>query len=154
MIGACVAPTRQRVADAEIVINLTRMDRVRNAIRRQMSSSRLGPETLCRELGMSRTQLYRLLEGEGGVAHYIQRFRLQEVYASLSNPAVTDSISVVAARHGFPDPSSFGRIFRRAFGITPTEVRAAAQAGMPMLIPAKPIVQADLLTLRNCLRSL
>ena len=48
-------------------IDLTLMERVRQAVRRNLRSPSLGPDKLCREAATSRSQLYRLLEGEGGV---------------------------------------------------------------------------------------
>ena len=64
-------------------IDLTLMERVRQAVRRNLRSPSLGPDKLCREAATSRSQLYRLLEGEGGVAHYIQRRRLSESFSML-----------------------------------------------------------------------
>jgi hypothetical protein len=43
------------------------MDRVK-AVRRDLRSSSLGPDKLWREAAISRSQLHRVLEGEGGVA--------------------------------------------------------------------------------------
>jgi len=85
---------------------------------------------LCRELGMSRSSLYRLLECEGGVAQYIQRLRLLESLAQLSDPSNRKPIAVIADELGLIDPSSFSRAFRRQFGISPTDAREAAQAGL------------------------
>ena len=83
MLGACLAPSADRVAEASRHIDLTLMERVRQAVRRNLRSPSLGPDKLCREAATSRSQLYRLLEGEGGVAHYIQRRRLSESYSML-----------------------------------------------------------------------
>ena len=85
---------------------------------------------LCRELGMSRSTLYRLLELEGGVAHYIRRLRLSVCLAQLSNPSNTKPIAMIAEELGLTDPSSFSRAFRRQFGISPSDVREAAQTGL------------------------
>ena len=57
-------------------IRVTLMERVRQAVRRNLRSPSLGPDKLCREAATSRSQLYRLLENEGGVKSYIQRRRL------------------------------------------------------------------------------
>ena len=85
---------------------------------------------LCRELGMSRSSVYRLLESEGGVARYIQRHRLAECFAQLSDPSNTKPVVEIADESGMPDPSSFSRAFRREFGLSPTDVREAARAGL------------------------
>jgi len=58
---------------------------------------------------MSRSNLYRLFEDTGGVARYIQRERLLEAHAVLTNPANSQSISAIAEDLCFADASSFSR---------------------------------------------
>ena len=66
MVGACLAPSVDRLAAAGRQIDLTLMERVRRAVRRNLALALVGPDRLCREAATSRSQLYRLLEGEGG----------------------------------------------------------------------------------------
>lgn len=153
MVAACVAPTAARTSEAAAQLDLTRLERVRQAIRRRLHSATLTPTSLCRDVGMSRSQLYRLLEGEGGVIRYIQRHRLRAIHTALSNPADDRAIAAIAEACGFYEPSTFSRIFRREFGATPSEVRAAARAGMAQAGPWKPSMGADLRSLSACLRS-
>ena len=87
MVSACLAPSADRLAEASSHIDLTLMERVRQAVRRNLRSPSLGPDKLCREAATSRSQLYRLLESEGGVAHYIQRRRLSESFSMLCDPS-------------------------------------------------------------------
>ena len=75
---------------------------------------------------MSRSNLYRLFEDTGGVARYIQRERLFEARAILSDPSTTRSISVISEDLCFADSSSFSRAFKREFGYAPSEARHAA----------------------------
>lgn len=153
MVASCVAPTAARVAQAGGHLDLTRLERVRQAIRRRLHSATLTPASLCRDVGMSRSQLYRLLEGEGGVIRYIQRHRLRAIHAALSDPANDRSIAAIAESCGFYEPSTFSRIFRREFGATPSDVRASARAGTVQAGPWKPSMGADLRSLSECLRS-
>ncbi|MBS7789858.1 helix-turn-helix domain-containing protein [Roseococcus sp. SDR] len=132
MIGACVQPSADRLAQAESQMEATRLARVRRAIRANLGSARLSPALLCRLAGTSRSQLYRLLEGEGGVARYIQKLRLEASHAALGDARDGRSIAQVAEACGFHDPSAFSRAFRREFGATPSEVRAAALAGQAL----------------------
>lgn len=132
MIAACVQPSPDRLAMAEGQMEATRLARVRRAIRANLGSARLSPQLLCRLAGTSRSQLYRLLEGEGGVARYIQKLRLEASHAALGDERDGRSIAQVAEACGFHDPSAFSRAFRREFGAAPSEVRAAALAGQPM----------------------
>lgn len=130
MVGAAVAPTAERIAIAGRQIDLGRLERVRQVVRRHLRTPALGPATLCRMAGMSRSNLYRLLEEKGGVARYIRSQRLIEAHAVLSNPANTKSISALAEDLCFADASSFSRAFRGEFGASPSEVRSAALLGL------------------------
>jgi AraC-like DNA-binding protein len=154
MLAACISPTQDRLAEAEMLTQLTQMERIRVAVRRRIASSRLGPAMLCRDVGVSRSQLYRILESEGGVARYIQHFRLQEAFARLGDAAADSTVATIATEHGFCDASSFSRAFRREFGVTPTEVRAAAKIGVPIQRCSKPALATDLPTLQSCLQAL
>src|SRR6516164_3536238 len=85
---------------------------------------------ICRLVGMSRSNLYRLFEDTGGVARYIQRERQLEAHAVLTDPASTQSISSIAEDLCLADASSFSRAFKREFGHSPGELRLAALAGL------------------------
>ena len=130
LIAACVAPSADRVASAKIQIDQGRLERVRQTVRAHLRSPRLGPDTLCRAVAMSRSNLYRLLESEGGVTHYIQRQRLLEARALLTDAKNKRPISAIAEELCFADASSFGRAFRAMFGHSASEARAAALAGL------------------------
>jgi len=126
MVAACIVPSRE---DAVPLLEHGRLERVRRAIRQNLRSPTLTPKRLCRLVGMSRSQLYRLFEPMGGVASYIQAERLREAYRALANPDILRGIHEVAEDLGFFDASAFSRTFRREYGCAPSEVRAAALAG-------------------------
>jgi AraC-like DNA-binding protein len=88
---------------------------------------------------MSRSNLYRLFEDKGGVARYNQRERLLEAHAILTDPATTESISAIAEDLCFADASSFSRAFKREFGHSPGEMRAATLAGLAPATPRGPV---------------
>lgn len=139
MIAACLAPSGNRIAEARPVINATLMERVRLTVRRNLRSPHLGPGLICRDAATSRSQLYRLLEGEGGVAHYIRKLRLSEAFSLLCNGPQNLTISEIAEALCFADSSAFARAFRREFGSSPTDIRVAARAGLsPVPIPHPP----------------
>jgi AraC-like DNA-binding protein len=89
MVVAVVAPSAERAAIARRQIDVGRKERVRQAVRRHLRTPTLAPKNLSRLVGMSRSNLYRLFEDAGGVARYIQRERLLEARAVLSDPATT-----------------------------------------------------------------
>jgi AraC-like DNA-binding protein len=155
MVGACLAPSAERVATAAGQIDISRFERARRVIKRHLRSPSLGPGLLCREVGMSRSQLYRLFDNDGGVARYIQRQRLLTSHAALSDVANTQSITTLAEELCFADASGFSRAFRREFGISPRDVRAQSLVGLPTPPPSRR--GPDLLearTLSDCLRAL
>src|SRR6185312_12664302 len=135
MLAACLAPSADRVTTARTQIHLTLLERVRQAVQRNLRSPSLGPDKLCREAAMSRSQLYRVLESEGGAAHYIQRLRLLESFTILCDVSNDHPIGKVAEMLCFADASSFSRAFRQEFGTTPREVRAASVAGQVRTAP-------------------
>jgi AraC-like DNA-binding protein len=151
MLLACLAPTADRQLVAHDHIKLTLMERVREAVRRNLRSPSLGPARLCREAAMSRSQLYRLLEHEGGAARFIQRQRLSESVAMLCNAGSNFRIAQVADLLCFADASSFSRAFRREFGMSPTDVREAASAGLPPIPPLKAKLGSGTRTFSDCL---
>lgn len=153
MVAACLAPSAGAMAEARTSIDATLMERVRRAVRMNLRSRSLGPETLCRGTAMSRSQLYRLLEGEGGVAHYIQRSRLAESFALLCDPSNGDSIGKIAELLCFADGSSFSRAFRREFGVSPSDARAAALVGGPAA-PSRGKMASGAPSFEECLQGL
>jgi AraC-like DNA-binding protein len=135
LVAACVAPSAVRVEAARVLIDVGRLERVRQMVRANLQSPLLGPQMLCRQVGMSRSNLYRLLESEGGVTSYIQRHRLMEARSRLSDSKNAQSITAMAHDLCFTDSSSFSRAFRAMFGVSPGDVRAtSANPGTPHLM--------------------
>lgn len=131
MVAAClltdVAPKSVSPEDVDVA----RLERIRQVVRRNLGSATLDSERLSRLAGVSRSQLYRLFEPHGGVARYVQNLRLRLAHAALTDPDCDTPIAQIGERVGFFDPSSFSRAFRREFGYTPGEVRAAGPGGLP-----------------------
>jgi AraC-like DNA-binding protein len=101
--------------------------RIDDVIFANIASARLDPARIAELVGVSRSTLYRLFEGSGGIAAHVQRMRLNGVRADLTDPArASEPISRVAERWGFYSVTSFNRAFRAAFGMTPGEARKGA----------------------------
>jgi AraC-like DNA-binding protein len=131
MIAACFRTTAQSVARARPVIEATLLERIRAHIETILGSPGLSADGLCQAFGLSRSALYRLFESLGGVSAYIQGRRLARAHADLAKPSKAPrKIYDVAYRWGFVSEAHFSRAFRRAFGVTPGDVRAGAMAGL------------------------
>jgi AraC-like DNA-binding protein len=153
MLAACLAPTVDRVAGAKCQIDSALMERVRRVVGKNLRCWTLGVGMVCREAGMSRSQLYRILEIEGGVANYIRRRRLKASFVLLSDISTNETIGRIAELLCFSDVSSFSRAFRREFGVSPREVRAAARAGLYPPTPPRGPSGSDINCFADCLRA-
>jgi len=129
MITACVCGTSDMMARAQPYLQAHQRARALAEIRRNLGSPRLTPQFVGRALGMSRSQLYRAFEPAGGVASTIQQERLKAAGRLLRQPDEARSIVDIGEAVGLFDPSSFTRLFRRNFGVTPTEWRRAPRSG-------------------------
>ena len=129
VIAAAVMPR----AESDFVVGTQMAElqraRIKRLIRQNLGAATLGPARLCAQAGMSRSQLYRLLEPSGGVARHIQQERLRAAYRLLADPAECRGIAQVAEAVGFFEPSSFSRAFRQEYGCTPRDLRMAAKGG-------------------------
>jgi len=123
LVVACMEPSEDRLRAAQLPIDIVRLERVRQAVRAHLQSPSLGPEMLCRLVGMSRSNLYRLLEPQGGVTSYIQHHRLVEARRRLSGSGNAQPVALIAHDLCFADLSTFSRAFRASFGISPRELR-------------------------------
>ncbi|WP_447727014.1 helix-turn-helix domain-containing protein [Sphingomonas koreensis] len=102
--------------------------RALGAIDARLGSAQLSAASLARELGISRSTLYRLFSAEGGVNAYIRTRRLERVHQLLGQPMTSEPIAMLAERWGFCDAAHFGRLFREAYGMTPGDYRAMRRA--------------------------
>jgi len=112
----------RRVVAARPVV-ATQVARLHALIRTRLGSATFGPARLSQLSRISRSQLYRLFEPHGGVACFIQRERLAAARRALSDPCDPRSIREIAESVGLFDPSSFSRMFRRSFGVSPRQLR-------------------------------
>lgn len=98
---------------------------VDRAIDRQLGDQDLSPGRLAAQHGISVRTLHLLFEQRGEtVSARIRRLRLAKARADLADPRA-GSITEIALRWGFRDPTQFSRAFRRAFDQSPRDARAA-----------------------------
>lgn len=97
---------------------------IKRHIRGKLGSEDLTPQALARTFGVSRAQIYRLMEPLGGISTYIRHLRLHRCMAELCDPLFAHlNVSEIAYRSGFSHLTTFNRSFRETFGMTPSEAR-------------------------------
>jgi AraC-like DNA-binding protein len=122
--GRGLRAARLRAIKAEIALNL--------------ANDEVSAAALARTQRVSPRYIHKLFEDEGTtLSRYVMGQRLVRVHRMLTDPRYADlTIGAMAYSVGFSDLSTFNREFRRHFGATPSDVRAAArtdQSGNPAL---------------------
>ncbi|RGD76901.1 hybrid sensor histidine kinase/response regulator [Bacteroides caccae] len=97
--------------------------KVHEYIKNHISDSELSVERLASEMGMSSMHLYRKMKSLFGVTpnDYIKNIRLKYAAELLAEHKLT--ISEVAYEVGFNDPKYFGKCFKAAYGVSPSEYK-------------------------------
>lgn len=111
--------------ETRAVLGLALRRRAEMLLEQHFHDPAFGVQELAGLLGLSRSALYRLFEPGGGVAVFIRDRRLQRLRAALADPADHRRVAEKAYACGFADQAQFIRAFRRAYGMTPVEYRAA-----------------------------
>ncbi|MHB2207423.1 helix-turn-helix domain-containing protein [Methylobacterium sp. CM6257] len=124
MVAACARPSLERVAHASAPLDAARLRTAKRFVRGHLSAP-LQVDAMAKALGMSRSQLYRLFEPEGGIARYLARQRLAAVRAALDDPLERRSISEIGETFGFGSSALLSRAFRQAYGVSPRDYRAS-----------------------------
>ena len=88
-------------------------------------------DSVARAVGVTPRHLNRVFAAEGTtVTQHIQTRRLERARRDLTSPgADADRIGDVASRWGFGSQAHFARLFREAYGCTPTQYRAGRPPG-------------------------
>jgi AraC-like DNA-binding protein len=126
MFAACARPSRESSARAGVPLDAARLRMAKRFVRSRLTEP-LPIDSMARALGLSRSQLYRLFEAEGGVARYHVRQRLAAVRGALDNPREQRSIGAIGAAYGFSSGARLSRAFREAYGQGPRDYRASAK---------------------------
>lgn len=129
-LDACARPSRDRLIEAQAPIDLALLERARRRIRLRLTEPGLSPEAICKDLGVSRSRLYRLFEPIGGISAYVRRQRLLGARHALLDPLDVRPIARIAEQWAFTDASVFSRAFRQEFGISPRQAREAGRIGL------------------------
>ena len=97
------------------------MERVMKAISKNLDDNDFGVEELAKEVGLSRTHLQRKMKEQTGlnVAEFIRNIRLEQAARLLREQKI--NVSQVAYSVGFSNLAHFSTVFKKHFGLTPTE---------------------------------
>lgn len=95
---------------------------IKNMIVTNLCDQSLTPTKICDELNVSRSNLYRLFEDEGGVKNFIRHRRLKHSLRLLMSDTKV-MVADIASELGFNSPSDFSRVFRSHYGLSPREAR-------------------------------
>jgi AraC-like DNA-binding protein len=105
-------------------LHATRFVRIMEYVRTHLREPDLSAGRIAAEHHISVRQLYRTLAAEGiSLGDWIRARRLEGCRKDIASTGFGDPISAVARRWGFIDASSFARMFRAAFGMSPREWR-------------------------------
>ena len=116
---------------SEIEFYSTYTERVRAIIRRSLGDRICSADEIGSRLGISRQTLRRRLHDEGTSVSAI-RDEVLRTAALESLAQGSETVSALALRLGFSEPSAFTRAFRRWTGVSPTEfVRRSEQSTPP-----------------------
>jgi AraC-like DNA-binding protein len=116
-------PTRPR-SRAEILFN------VKAHIEANLGNPDLDPADIARASFISTRYLHKLFEAEGmSVGQWIRSERLDRCRRDLVDPSLDgQSILEIASRWGLRGPQHFSRLFRSAYGCSPSDYRRDAEA--------------------------
>jgi AraC-like DNA-binding protein len=94
-------------------------------VRQHLTDRSLTPESIARAHNISVRYLYKLCDAaDVRLVEWIIEERLEGARRCLSAPdEASQTISLVAHRWGFKDPSHFSSRFRRAYGVSPRELQ-------------------------------
>jgi signal transduction histidine kinase/DNA-binding response OmpR family regulator/ligand-binding sensor domain-containing protein len=125
-VSESAEPSALPIEENESLENLF-LQRLRSALEAQWDNSPASMETICQQVGMSRSSLHRKMVALTGmsVTRYDRALRLTQARHLLTTTAMT--ISEVAYAVGFEDPKYFTRLFSEKFDHSPTEFRRLKQ---------------------------
>lgn len=108
-------------------LRAARLNAIKDDIAANIANPRLSPTWLSARHGISERYLRSLFaDEETSFTDFVLERRLTHVLRRLSDPRHADQpVSIMAYDVGFNDLSWFNRAFRRHFGVTPSEARAA-----------------------------
>ena len=97
------------------------MERIMKAVNKNLSNSDFNVDMLTQEVGISRAQLHRKMKEMTGIStsEFIRNIRLEQAARLLKEQKI--NVTQVAYTVGFSNLAHFSTIFRKHFGVAPSE---------------------------------
>ena len=117
-------------------VELSTIDAMKGYLQANLHRISVGVESLCEVFHCSRATVYRLFKAEGGVQTYVREQRLNRCYQDLqkSPPSSRKTISEIASKWGFSDAAAFSRLFRKRYGMSPSDVNVSSRATITPMV--------------------
>jgi AraC-like DNA-binding protein len=128
MIRACVTTSGSMGLIEEAPLMAARLEIARQYVSSNLKSPDLSSKALGAKLNVSRRQLYKIFEAEGGVEKYVLSSRLKASYDAIRKSGHLRTIAAIAEEFGFADSATFSRQFRARFGCCPSDVRTQVRS--------------------------
>ena len=124
LIAAAINPSLTGNDEVRRTTRWAQQQRIKDSLRSQLSDYTLAPDDIAQCCRLSRSELYRLFEVEGGVMRFINRERLRIAVQILLRPRSSNlSMQEIADECGFRSHSQFCRSFRKQYGMSPRDFR-------------------------------
>ena len=97
------------------------MERIMKVVNEHLSDSNFNVETMTMEVGISRAQLHRKMKEMTGlsVSEFVRNIRLEQAVRLLKEQKI--NVTQVAYTVGFSNLAHFSTVFRKQFGVSPSE---------------------------------
>jgi signal transduction histidine kinase/DNA-binding response OmpR family regulator len=111
--GSVVVPSSQKVF----------LDKLTSIVHKNISNETFSVEVLCREIGMSRTQLHRKIKSvtNQSTTEFIRNYRLQLAAELLKQDG--GNIAEISNQVGFGSQAYFTKLFQELYSLTPLEYK-------------------------------
>ncbi len=124
MVAATLNGSREDAAENAASMATSTLLRAKRLLEAEIDDPVIDVGRIANAAGVSRASLYRLFEPYGGVMHYVRRRRLLACLKDLTDGDLAHrTIADIAYSHGFSSETHFSRLFKKHFGVTPSEAR-------------------------------
>ena len=113
---------KDKIADVEVKGNDDAlMERIMQEINAHLSEPEFNVESLTKDVGISRAQLHRKMKEITGISagEFIRNLRLEQAARLIAKGEI--NITQVAFAVGFNNQTHFSTVFKKHYGMTPTE---------------------------------